>query len=72
MISTRRGAVFSWRKPAGGRHARYAKRLGQLTGMASLDVAQHEAMFRDAGFTGLRVIENAPRGWIGAVGTKPI
>jgi len=56
----------------GGRHARYAKRLGQLTGMASLDVAQHEAMFRDAGFTDVRVVENAPRGWICAVGTKPI
>lgn len=55
----------------GGRHARYAARLGALTGMAALDVAQHQAMFAGAGFTGVRVVEDGRRGWIAAIGTKP-
>lgn len=55
----------------GGRHARYAARLGALTGMAALDVAQHQEMFAGAGFTGVRVVEDGRRGWIAAIGTKP-
>ncbi|HEV2181053.1 MAG TPA: class I SAM-dependent methyltransferase [Gemmatimonadaceae bacterium] len=55
----------------GGRHTRYAERLGHLTGMAALDVAQHQAMLSDAGLTNIRVIEDARRGWLCAIGTKP-
>ena len=55
----------------GGRHARYAERLGRITGMAALDVGQHQALFTDAGFTDVRVAEDAPRGWICALGAKP-
>lgn len=55
----------------GGRHARYAQRLGELTGMAVFDVAQHHAMFADAGFTDVRVVEDAGRGWIFGTGVKP-
>lgn len=55
----------------GGRHARYAERLSHLTGMAALDVGQHEAMFSAAGLTNVRVIEDARRGWLRAIGTKP-
>lgn len=55
----------------GGKHIKYAERLGQVTGMAALDVAQHEAMFADAGFTDVRIVEDERRGWICGVGTKP-
>jgi len=55
----------------GGRHARYAERLSQLTGMTALDVAQHHAMFADAGFTDVRLVEDARRGWTCGIGTKP-
>ena len=55
----------------GGRHARYAERLGALTGMAALDPEQHRSLFTNAGFTDVRVVDDAPRGWICALGTKP-
>lgn len=55
----------------GGRHARYAERLGRITGMTALDVAQHRAMFTDAGFADVRTVEDAGRGWICGIGTKP-
>lgn len=54
----------------GGRHAKYAERIGKWTGMAALDVSQHEAMFADAGFTDIRIVEDARRGWICGVGVK--
>ena len=54
----------------GGRHAKYADRLAQWTGMAVLDVAQHQTMFTDAGFTEVVVDEDAHRGWICVLGTK--
>lgn len=56
----------------GGRHAKYADRLGKWTTMAVLDVQQHKAMFADAGFADVAIDENAERGWICVVGTKPL
>lgn len=55
---------------SGGRHAKYADRLARWTGMASLDVVQHRTMFADAGFTDIKVDEEAGRGWICVLGTK--
>jgi ubiquinone/menaquinone biosynthesis C-methylase UbiE len=55
----------------GGRHAKYADRLAQWTTMAILDVDQHKAMFAEAGFSEIQVDEEARRGWICALGTKP-
>jgi SAM-dependent methyltransferase len=54
----------------GGRHAKYADRLGQRTTMAILDVEQHRAMFTDAGFTDVLIDEDGSRGWICCVGAK--
>jgi ubiquinone/menaquinone biosynthesis C-methylase UbiE len=56
----------------GGKHARYAGRLARWTTMAILDVAQHKAMFTDAGFADVRVDEETERGWIYVVATKPL
>jgi ubiquinone/menaquinone biosynthesis C-methylase UbiE len=55
----------------GGRHARYAERLERYTTMASLDVEQHRALFTNAGFVDVRVVEEAKKGWICVVGAKP-
>ncbi|MBI3567911.1 MAG: methyltransferase domain-containing protein [Gemmatimonadetes bacterium] len=55
----------------GGKHAKYADRLAQWTTMAVLDVAQHRAMFADAGFAQIAVDEDVRRGWICVLGTKP-
>jgi SAM-dependent methyltransferase len=54
----------------GGRHIRYAARLGEYTSMAILDVEQHRAMFTDAGFANVLIDEEGSRGWICCVGTK--
>lgn len=56
----------------GAKHARYVDRLARWTTMAILDVKQHEALFADAGFTDVQVIEDAIRGWICALGAKPV
>jgi ubiquinone/menaquinone biosynthesis C-methylase UbiE len=56
----------------GGKHAEYADQLGRWTTMAVLDVDQHRAMFADAGFADVSVDEEAERGWICVVGTKPL
>lgn len=55
----------------GGRHAKYADRLARWTTMAILDVDQHMRMFTVAGFAEVTVDEDAARGWICVVGSKP-
>ncbi|MDE3156100.1 MAG: class I SAM-dependent methyltransferase [Acidobacteriota bacterium] len=55
----------------GGRHLKYADRLARFTTMAILDVGEHEALFTQAGFGDVRMIEDAARGWLCGVGTKP-
>jgi SAM-dependent methyltransferase len=54
----------------GGKHARYAARLGESTRIAILDVEQHRAMFTDAGFADVLIDEEVSRGWICCVGAK--
>ena len=54
----------------GGRHAKYADRLGKWTTMAILDVAQHRAMFTEAGFSDVLIDEDRDRGWICCLGVK--
>jgi ubiquinone/menaquinone biosynthesis C-methylase UbiE len=56
----------------GGKHAKYVNRLSRWTTMAMLTVAQHESLFSDAGFTNVLVTEDAAKGWLCAVGTKPL
>lgn len=55
----------------GGRHAGYAQRLGESTGMSIWDIEQHRALFTQAGFTDLRIDEAPSNGWLCVVGTKP-
>jgi ubiquinone/menaquinone biosynthesis C-methylase UbiE len=55
----------------GGKHARYAGRLSRWTTMAVLDVEQHRALFSDAGFTDIQILEEHTQGWICGIGTKP-
>ncbi len=56
----------------GGRHAKYADRLGKFTSMAVLDIEQHRAAFTDAGFVDVAVHEEPRAGWLCVVGTKPL
>jgi ubiquinone/menaquinone biosynthesis C-methylase UbiE len=54
----------------GPKYAKYADRIRKFTSMAVLDVEQHRALFADAGFTDIRVTEDAAAGWLSVVGTK--
>ncbi|MGH7619390.1 MAG: class I SAM-dependent methyltransferase [Gemmatimonadaceae bacterium] len=54
----------------GGRHAKYAARLGEWTRIAILDVEQHRAMFTDAGFADVLIDEEGSRGWLCCIGAK--
>ena len=56
----------------GGKHTKYVDRLAQATTMAILDVEQHKALFSNAGFTDVRMIEEPAKGWICGMGTKPV
>lgn len=55
----------------GGKHARYAPRLAAWTTMAILDVDQHRALFTDAGFQNVEIVEHVNRRWLTVLGTKP-
>ena len=56
----------------GGKHAKYVDRLAQWTSMAILDVEQHRSLFSNAGFTGIRILEESAKGWICGIGSKPV
>lgn len=56
----------------GGKHAKYADRLSNTIGIARLTLDQHRDMLTTADFTAVQVIEDEPRGWICALGAKPL
>ena len=56
----------------GGRHAKYADRLALFSGMASLTLAEHEEILSKTGFTEIQLSEEQGRGWMCAVGVKPL
>ncbi|HKA23874.1 MAG TPA: class I SAM-dependent methyltransferase [Candidatus Eisenbacteria bacterium] len=55
----------------GGKHAKWADRISQVTTMAVWNVEQHKALFTRAGFVDVQVDEERRQGWICVVGTKP-
>ena len=55
----------------GPKYGKYVDRLSRYTTMAILDVEQHRALFADAGFAEISVVEDQKAGWIRCVGTKP-
>jgi ubiquinone/menaquinone biosynthesis C-methylase UbiE len=75
------GEIFRTLKPGGhlaivaefyngGRYAKHAGVIRQMTSMAVLDVEQHRGLFVDRGFTDVRIVEDGRKGWICAIGTK--
>jgi ubiquinone/menaquinone biosynthesis C-methylase UbiE len=56
----------------GGKHAKYAERLSKAIGIASLTLEQHRDMLATADFADVQIIEDAPRGWICVLGSKPL
>jgi len=56
----------------GGKHAKYADRLSNAIGIASLTIDQHRDMLAIADFADVQVTEDAARGWLCVLGTKPL
>jgi ubiquinone/menaquinone biosynthesis C-methylase UbiE len=56
----------------GGKHGNRIQMLADFTGMAILSVNEHRELFANAGYADVQVIEQRDKGWICAIGTKPI
>jgi len=55
----------------GPKYEKYVERLRKATKMALLTAEDHRALFVNAGFTDVQIVENVKKGWIFGVGTKP-
>lgn len=53
------------------RTAKVAEKYLPFSGMALLTVDEHRKLFTEAGYSDVRVIEDARKGWICAIGRKP-
>jgi ubiquinone/menaquinone biosynthesis C-methylase UbiE len=58
-------------KGANTRVAKMAERYLPKTGMKFMTAGEHQAMFSNAGYEGVRVVTEPSKGWICAMGQKP-
>jgi len=59
-------------KGATSRVAKLAEKYALRTGMTLLSVDEHRELFTNAGYSDVQVIEERGKGWICAIGRKPI
>ena len=52
--------------------SRLAEKYASQTGMKLLSADEHRELFTNAGFSDIQVIEERRKGWISAIGKKPI
>lgn len=52
--------------------AKLAEQHASRIGMRLLDVAEHRTLFANAGYSDIRIIEEHRKGWICAVGRRPL
>ena len=52
--------------------ARLVEKAAPLTGLTLLTVEEHRELFKHAGYSDIRIIEEPRKGWISGVGEKPI
>lgn len=52
--------------------SRVAEKYASKTGLVLLSVDEHRELFTTAGYSNVQVIEERHKGWICAVGTKPL
>lgn len=57
-------------KGATSKTARLAEKYAPLTGLRLLSVDEHRALFANAGYSDIEVIEEPAKGWICAIGRK--
>jgi ubiquinone/menaquinone biosynthesis C-methylase UbiE len=56
----------------GGKHDQWLQKVAELTKMAFLTAAEHRELFSNAGYSDVRVMERPDKGWICAIGRKPL
>jgi ubiquinone/menaquinone biosynthesis C-methylase UbiE len=59
-------------KGAATRTAKLAERYSSRTGMKLMSADEHEEMLADAGYSDIQIITKPNRGWICAIGKKPV
>jgi ubiquinone/menaquinone biosynthesis C-methylase UbiE len=52
--------------------AKLAEKYASRSGMSLLSVEEHRALFVEAGYSEVQVIEERDKGWIFGVGRKPM
>jgi SAM-dependent methyltransferase len=52
--------------------SKLAEKYASRTGMMLLSAEEHRGLFGDAGFSEVKVIEEHSKGWICAIGRKPM
>jgi ubiquinone/menaquinone biosynthesis C-methylase UbiE len=55
----------------GGKGDNRIQKLAELTGMAYLSADEHRALFANAGYSDVQIIERYDKGWICGIGEKP-
>jgi SAM-dependent methyltransferase len=56
----------------GGKHGRWLQKVAASTKMAFLTAEEHRELFSNAGYSDVRVVERPDKGWICAIGRKPL
>jgi ubiquinone/menaquinone biosynthesis C-methylase UbiE len=56
----------------GGKHDQWVQKVGQLTKMVLLTAKEHRELFGNAGYLDVRVMKRPDKGWICAIGRKPL
>jgi ubiquinone/menaquinone biosynthesis C-methylase UbiE len=51
--------------------AKLVEKYASRTGITLLSVDEHRELFASAGYSNVQVVEERPKGWICAIGTKP-
>jgi ubiquinone/menaquinone biosynthesis C-methylase UbiE len=51
--------------------AKLAEKYASKTGMTLLDIDEHRALFANAGYSGVQIIEERDKGWMCGIGRKP-
>ena len=56
----------------GGKHDQWLQKVAELTKMVFLTAEEHRELFSNAGYLDVRVMERPDKGWICAMGRKPL
>ena len=59
-------------KRANKETARLSEKYASVSGMKMLSIDEHRELFASAGYSDVQVVTQAGKGWICAIGKKPV